>query len=269
MSIYSLWDIALMFFIYSFMGWCLEVAFFGVTTGKFVNRGFLNGPLCPIYGVGGMMVILILLPLKKYVVLLYICSVLITSALELITGLALEKIYHVRWWDYSDRPFNFKGHICLSFSLAWGIACVFVMYVIHPPISSLVLNINDTAEIVIVCVLIAILVSDIIVTIATLKKLRLRLRAMHEIADKMHELSDGIGRHVFEATEHAVKKYDELKQREDIKELRERYNKMTEETGALQKRIIKAFPTMRSKNHSAMISYIRERIENNKKNKKK
>lgn len=268
MDIYSLWDIVLMFFIYGFMGWCLEVAFFGVTTGKFVNRGFLNGPICPIYGVGGMIVILCLLPLKSNFILLYICSVMITSVLELVTGLALEKIYHVRWWDYSDRPFNFKGHICLSFSLAWGIACVIVMYVIHPPISSLVLKLNDTAEIIIVCVLLAVLISDIIVTVATLKKLRLRLRAMHEIADKMHELSDGIGRHVFEATENAVKKYDELKERDEFRELRERYNKMTEETGALQKRIIKAFPTMHSQNHSAIISHIREKIEKNKNNKK-
>ncbi len=265
---YSIWDIALMFFIYGFMGWCLEVAFFGVTEGKFVNRGFLNGPICPIYGAGAVIVILCLLPLKHNLFLLYVGSVIITSALELATGLTLEKIYHVRWWDYSDKPFNFKGHICLSFSLAWGIACVVLMYVIHPPIAGVVERLNHTFEIVLVCALGAIIISDMIVTVATLKNLRLRVRKMHEIADKMHELSDDIGRHVFEATENAVKKYDEIKDSDEFKDLKERYNKLTEETSVLQKRIIQAFPTMHSKNHSAVVTHIREHLEKKRKNKK-
>ncbi|MDY3031132.1 MAG: hypothetical protein SOS24_05165 [Clostridia bacterium] len=276
MSGYDLWDIVLMFFIYGFMGWCLEVAFFGVTEGKFVNRGFLNGPICPIYGFGAMIVIMLLLPLKKNIALLYICSVLITSLLEFVTGLVLEKLYHVRWWDYSDRPFNIMGHVCLSFSLAWGIACVVVMYVIHPPIAGTVTKLNGVAEIIIVSILLAVFISDVAVTVATLKKLRLRLRKMHEIADKMHEISEEIGERVFEVTESAVKKYDEIKESEeftefkekydaikeraDIKELKEKYNKLAVENGILQKRIIKAFPGMKSKNHSKFLESIKTHI---------
>ncbi len=265
MGIYSFCDIALMFFIYSFIGWMLEVVFFTVTTGGFVNRGFLNGPVCPIYGVGALLVIMCLLPLKEHFLLLYICSVIITSALEFITGMVLEKVYHVRWWDYSDHPFNLKGHICLGFSLMWGVACVVLMYVIHPPISAMTLKLGGTLKTVIVCVFGAAFVSDIAVTVATLKKLRLRLRTMHRIADKMHELSDGVGRHVFEAAESAVKRYDKITESDEFKELKEKYNKLIEENGALQKRIIKAFPTMRSKNHSAVLKAVREKIERHKK----
>lgn len=267
MGVYSFCDTALMFFIYGLIGWILEVVFFAVTTGKFVNRGFLNGPICPIYGVGAMIVVMCLLPLKGHFILLYICSVIITSVLEFATGMVLEKVYHVRWWDYSEHPFNIKGHICLGFSLMWGVACLVLMYVIHPPISALVTKLNDTLELVIVCVLGAALISDMAVTVATLKKLRLRLRTMHRIADKMREISEGVGRYVFEAAENAVKKYDKMTESEEFAELKEKYNKLTDETGALQKRIIKAFPTMRSKNHSDVLSHLREKIDR-RKNKK-
>lgn len=268
--IYSVPDIIIMFFIYGFLGWCLEVAFFGVTVGKFVNRGFLNGPICPIYGVGALIVILSLQSLKDYFILVYILSVIMTSVLELITGMVLEKIYHVRWWDYSNRPFNFKGHICLSFSLLWGVACIVLLYIIHPPIEGLVTHIDEVVKIIALSILGAGFIADIMVTIATLKNLRLRVRMMHEIADKIHDISDGIGKHVFEATENAVKKKDEIMDSDEVKRLREKYRRLTIETGMLQRRIIKAFPTMKSKNHPKIIEHIRqwhEKIEVNKRGK--
>lgn len=109
------------FVIFSFLGWCMEVAYHTVCCGDFSNRGFLNGPVCPIYGVGAVSVIACLRPVEDSMVLLFIFATVITSVLEFITGYVLEKIFHTKWWDYSNTPFNIMGYICLKFSLCWGI----------------------------------------------------------------------------------------------------------------------------------------------------
>ena len=110
------------FFLYAFLGWCTEVSYAALRTGKFVNRGFLNGPVCPIYGCGVVVVLAGLEPLKGNFVLLFLGSVVLTSALEWATGFVLEKLFRQRWRDYSDKPFNLGGYICLEFSVMWGFA---------------------------------------------------------------------------------------------------------------------------------------------------
>lgn len=90
------------FLIYGFLGWCCEVIFAGVNQGKFVNRGFLNGPICPIYGCGMLLVLLILWPLRHRLLLLFIGSVALCTLLEYIVGFLLEKLFHQKWWDYSN-----------------------------------------------------------------------------------------------------------------------------------------------------------------------
>ena len=99
-----LYDYLFYFVVYSFIGWCTEVCFCSVSTGKFVNRGFLNGPVCPIYGFGMVIVIYILTPVTENVFLLFFGSMILASALELVTGWALKKLFHTSWWDYSDKP---------------------------------------------------------------------------------------------------------------------------------------------------------------------
>ena len=91
---YSIYELLWLFFIYAFFGWCIEVVFCGLNEGHFINRGFLNGPVCPIYGVGGVIVVLCLTPIKDNIFLLFVGSALLTSILELITGFALDKIFH-------------------------------------------------------------------------------------------------------------------------------------------------------------------------------
>ena len=121
-----------MFFIYAFLGWCTEVVYCTVTTGKRVNRGFLNGPVCPIYGFGMIFIIFILTPYTENAALLFVGSAAVCSLLELTAGWILKKMFHTSWWDYSDQPFNLGGYICLKFSLLWGIGGVFMMRIIQP-----------------------------------------------------------------------------------------------------------------------------------------
>ena len=120
------------FIIYAFLGWCSEVAFAAVNKGKFVNRGFLNGPVCPIYGVGMLIVVLCLWNLRDRPLLLFLGSALLTTALEFVTGFVLERFFHDKWWDYSEQPLNIGGYVCVLFSLIWGVFCVLIVKIIHP-----------------------------------------------------------------------------------------------------------------------------------------
>ena len=128
----NFYELVWIFIIYAFLGWCTEVSYAALDRGIFVNRGFLNGPYCPIYGFGVVIVVTILTPLQDNLLLLFFGSFLLTSVLEYITGFLLEKVFHDRWWDYSNKPFNIHGYVCLKFSIYWGLACTFIMKVIHP-----------------------------------------------------------------------------------------------------------------------------------------
>ncbi|MEG0156126.1 MAG: putative ABC transporter permease, partial [Anaerovoracaceae bacterium] len=122
------------FLIYGFLGWVVEVCFHALAQGKLVNRGFLNGAICPIYGFGVVLVVWILEPVASHGILLFAGATVLCSVLEWITGFILAKAFHQRWWDYTDEPLNIGGYICLRFSLMWGLACVFVVKLIHPSI---------------------------------------------------------------------------------------------------------------------------------------
>ena len=137
------------FFVYAFLGWCVEVSFVAITRGKVVNRGFLNGPVCPIYGVGMVGILYALEPLKDNAIVLFIGGVVICSVLELFTGWILDKIFRMRWWDYSDEKFNIGGYVCLAFSFMWGMAVVFAVKFVHHPIMAVVKKIPFQIQVII------------------------------------------------------------------------------------------------------------------------
>lgn len=193
---YSVFQILWFFFIYGFLGWCTEVAFQAIRQGKFVNRGFVNGPICSIYGFGVLSVLLVLEPLKDNLLILFFGSVVFTSVLEFITGWVLERLFHDKWWDYSKRPLNIKGYVCLEFSLAWGAACVFVVVVFHPLIVRLVSLIPAKAGWIVLAMFTAAWVADHIVTIIEVCKLPKRLRAIQAIEDALTAVSDEIGENI-------------------------------------------------------------------------
>lgn len=190
--IFSLNEIALLFFIYAFLGWCVEVAFVAVTLGKVVNRGFLNGPVCPIYGCGMLGVLMALLPIKNKVFLLFLGGMLICSAVELFGGWILDKIFHMRWWDYSDRPFNIGGYICLPFSIMWGFAVVFAVRFVHAPIMAVVERIPYAAQIVIIIILGIVFMIDMVVTLKNLIGIKKNLGQLDKIAEDLHSIGDQI-----------------------------------------------------------------------------
>ena len=127
----------LLFFCYSFLGWCCECVYCSIPAKKFINRGFLEGPYCPIYGVGALLVISLLLPYKQHPVTLFIAGTILVTTLEYITSWLMEIMFHTRWWDYSNYRFNINGRVCLLNAILFGIMALVVCYGIHPVILDL------------------------------------------------------------------------------------------------------------------------------------
>lgn len=179
--------------VYSVLGWCTEVAYAALHRGCFVNRGFLNGPVCPIYGFGMLIVLLVLEPVKENLALLFFGSALFCSALEFVVGWALEKLFHDKWWDYSDCPFNLRGYVCLEFSVIWGVACVLAVDVVHPLILRAILAIPAPADLWLALVLAAVLITDMGLTLGALLKLPKHFRAIEEAEKALTAVSDTVG----------------------------------------------------------------------------
>ena len=158
------------FIIYAFLGWCTEVIIAKCQTGKFVNKGFLNSPFCPIYGFVIAAVLVWLAPIRGNILATFIGSVLLVTSIELLTGYVLEKFFNQKWWDYSKERFNIKGYICLKTSLIWGIACVFAIYVMQPLIDKPVLWLSGNVGAIIAASIILAMIIDMIITIFSLLK---------------------------------------------------------------------------------------------------
>lgn len=138
---YQIFQWLFFFYMYCFLGWCFESAWVSFKSKKLVNRGFMRGPFLPLYGSGAIMMLVVSMPFRDNVVLTYFAGVIGATALEYITGVTMEALFKVRYWDYSNQPFNFQGHICLTSSIAWGFLTILMTRVIHRPIEQFVLTI--------------------------------------------------------------------------------------------------------------------------------
>ena len=127
------------FYLYCFFGWIFESTYVSLKQKCFVNRGFLRLPMLPLYGSGAVMMLWVSLPFQDSLILTYISGVIGATALEYVTGYVMERLFKVRYWDYSNQPFNLHGYICLSSSIAWGFLTIFMTHLIHKPIARAVL----------------------------------------------------------------------------------------------------------------------------------
>ena len=138
---YSAAQWLLVFYLYCMLGWCFESTVVSVGQRRLVNRGFLRGPMLPIYGFGAVILLHVSLPLKQHPVRLYLASMIAATVFEYIVGVVMEKIFKVKYWDYSNQRFQVNGYICLSSTIAWGFLTVLLTEVLHPPIARYVLGI--------------------------------------------------------------------------------------------------------------------------------
>lgn len=134
------------FYIYCFFGWIFESTYVSLKQHHFVNRGFLRLPLLPLYGTGAVMMLWVSLPVKDNLLLVYCSGVVAATLLEYVTGYIMERLFKVRYWDYSSQKFNLHGYICLTSSIAWGFLTIFMTEIIHRPIERFVLNLPPSLE---------------------------------------------------------------------------------------------------------------------------
>ena len=226
----------LVFLIYAIIGWCVEVSYAALKDGEFVNRGFLNGPVCPIYGFGGAIVIGCLYAIRAQFVLVFFGAVVLTTVLEFLTGFALDKIFHEHWWDYSKEHFNIKGYVCLRFSILWGLSCVMVVDVVHPPIDKFVLWVPENIQFWIFSVVATLFAVDMFVTVSTIVEWKRSIRIANSIAKTLHSFSDEVGDSIAETVLKTITKGTEMKEAvEQIEKYQEVCGELSEKKQELEK----------------------------------
>lgn len=261
---YLLQQWLLFFFIYCFLGWCWESAYVSVRKRQWVNRGFLKGPFLPIYGSGALAVLVSTLPVREYPALVYIFGLIGATLLELVTGICMESLFHVRYWDYSNQKFHYKGHICLSSSVAWGFFSLAMIYGFHKPIERMVLGLPYRFTNVSSFILTAIVAADFAVSFKTAMELRDILDGMERIKDEMKKLQRRA--EIMEAfiADSAEKRKEETM--EELRRIREKQQMYRERMKAgirrnvSVERLLKRNPTAASHKYGTALKEYREQL---------
>ena len=183
----TFYQIVFLFFAYSFLGWVGEVLFTAVVHRKYQDHGVLSGPLCLLYGVGGLVITFALGDIREGWFFLLVFSAVYATVIEWIGGHILEYTTHTRWWDYSDRPFNIGGYICLEFSLLWGVGALLMVKAVHPAIAALVDIVPPLVGFILMCLLYAVYAADVVATGISASDLARELDA--RVAERTKELT--------------------------------------------------------------------------------
>ena len=177
----KIFEILTYFIIYSFLGWIMESIVRSVSEKKIINTGFLKGPVCPIYGIGAIIMLLFLERYQNKPILLFFIAIIVLTTWEYLVGVLLEKIFHTKYWDYSEQKFNFQGRICLVNSICWGILGVLFVKYIHPFVEKELQFVNPTILKIVIGVISIIFIIDTIESIVKTKNIKDGLQKIEEI----------------------------------------------------------------------------------------
>lgn len=260
----EIFNILTYFIIYSFLGWVMESIVRTIAEKKIINTGFLHGPICPIYGIGAIIMFLFLDTFKNNILFLFIISMLILTVWEYLVGVLLEKMFHTKYWDYSDHKFNFQGRICLTNSICWGILAVLFVKYIHPFMEKQIAKIDNNILYFVVGIIAICVLVDTIVSITKLKTLRGTLDKIEnlnkEIKEKLKEIKA--------LTKEAEKTAEKAIATENIQKLVEKLKKKrNRRTMHLYKNILrlkKAFPAINTKEITQILNEKIDIIKNKK-----
>ena len=254
------------FFLFAFLGWCGEVVFAAVREKRFVNRGFLNGPLCPIYGLGVVLMDFLLRPFGKSLAVLLVGSMVLGSALEWLAGYLLEKLFHQKWWDYSDHRHNLNGYICLKFSILWGVAGAVVVRYLMPLSHRLFSWLPQTLGWILLAVLGCLLLADFLVTVVGLVGLNRKLRNLEYVTSRLRQSSDRLGEDLSKGAialnerRLAGKKALEKDWQREALRLKEKYEQNLQKNW-LRRRLRKAFPDLQVLKHNEQLEELRQNMD--------
>lgn len=206
---YKTFILIALFLIYSFIGWIVEVSAFLIQDHKFVNRGFLIGPVVPIYGTGGILITILLTKYQSDPIILFCMAVIVCSILEYLTSYVMEKIFKTRWWDYSNKKFNINGRICLSNLIVFGIMGLVMVYLINPFLINILNKIDPILLKCVVSILMVLFIIDFFVSFSVTSKIK------------------NVGKVVF---------------KDSTEEINAKVKEILLSKGKLTRRVIKAFP---------------------------
>ena len=283
---YTGYEFLWLFFSASFLGWALETASAALSWRKFTNRGIVNAPFCIIYGVALMVITIFCQELQGF--WLFAECMILATVIEWVAGHMIERMYHERWWDYSNKPLNFHGYICLEFSLIWGLAIVMVVKVFQKYVESQASHTPATWEWIVIAVLYAVYLTDFIVTVAVIRGLNKKLTRLDKVRSDLRIVSDKLSDTLATTTIETAQKVGEGKvqaslaraefrdataaqKEKSIEMLRvkraelqaqfdELSNSITNHTIVGQGRIIKAFPKMKHRDYSELIQELKKRL---------
>lgn len=176
------------FFIYGFLGWCYESAYVSIKHKQWVNRGFVRGPLLPLYGSGAILLLFVTIPFRENLFLMFISGAIGATLLEYVTGVAMEALFKVRYWDYSKRKFNFQGHICLAATTLWGVFAIVIVKVVHRPIENLVMGLPETMVEIFVMVVTVVFAADFALSFKAAMDIRDVLIKLEEVQREMERM---------------------------------------------------------------------------------
>lgn len=281
------------FYFYSLCGWCFESAYVSLKNRRLVNRGFMRGPFLPLYGSGAVMMLVVSSPFQTMdfpwnLIFTYIAGCIGATALEYVTGVAMEALFKIRYWDYSRNKFNFQGHICLSSSLAWGFLTIFMTGVIHRPIAQTVAAVPNGALTAVTLMLTAMIGADFALSFKAALDLRdvlVKLEKTREDMARMQKrvdvivalLGDELSRKKEEFQAEITERKEELQagiaeRKEELQaeldELRERYRvhlaDRERQAGIrdfFQRNMIRSNPTMISRRFGESLRELQEKLE--------
>lgn len=235
-STYFLWLV-----VYSFLGWIYESALCSINKRKLVNRGFLSGPVCPVYGFGALVCIVFLYQKTDHVVLLFFIGMLLTCTVEYITAVLLEKLFHAKWWDYSNSRFHIQGRVCLLGAVIFGLLSVLLVKHIHPAVSSLTGILPYQVQIVLSLVLFIIMMADLYVTVHHLVRLNSGLK---EIQCAINRFLEQYAKRAGTIKESVLEKFEESEYYSD------RIKTLLYLSRMQNIRILKAFPMLKFTRYS-------------------
>ncbi len=221
---YTIAQWLLFFFFYCFLGWCFESSYVSGKQGRFVNRGFMNGPLLPIYGSGAMMMLVVSSPFQDNLIAIYFAGVAGATVLEFVTGTAMEALFHVRYWDYSNQRFQYKGHICLSSSVAWGFLTLFLTQILHKPVEQAVCGLSERAAVIAASVIGSIALIDFILSFRAAFELRDLLSKLDKARQEVEKAKEELARWQKRMdAEHALRAQESEQKKEQRKEQLEQW----------------------------------------------
>ena len=258
-------ELMIYFILYSVLGWVMESIFRSICERKVINTGFLKGPFCPIYGIGATIMFLFLEGFENRPIILFFIAIIVLTAWEYVVGVFLEKVFHTKYWDYSDHKINFQGRICLTNSFFWGILGVLFVKYIHPFVQEMINKIDTGLLNYILAILFIVFVTDTIVSIIHVKSIKSTLENIEKINKEIKEKLKEI-RVLKKEKEQEEKLIATKNIQQMVEKLKKKRNRITLQLYRNVHRLKKAFPAI---NTVEITQVLNQKIEGRKKRNKK